>query len=502
MEKLASELSLNEKRVLLSLQELGGTALAELIKGKGKFDELVEVTSAISWLESKSLVEVSQRAEKKISLSEEGKRLAREGLPERRAIELLARKSGKCKLGELILGLSKEEIAPAIGWLKKKQWAILSNKLLEITKEGKQAIKTKGKDEEAIDLLAKEKEMKASQFPSSILESLKKRKKVLVEREKVIQEVKLTKLALDLLKKGIEVKEEISDLTPHLIKSDKWKSTPLRRYDISRYAPPAMVSKPHPLMQLINKIRKIFLELGFTEIKGNYVESCFWPMDALFIPQYHPDRSKQSTFYLKDSPELEVASELVNIIAKIHQSGWKTSSKGWEYEFSTEETRKAILRTHTTSNTIRWVYENPKVPLKIFSIERAFRREAIDSTHLPEFYQIEGVICEKNANLRKLLGVLKECYHRLGFDQIRFKPAYFPYTEPSVEVEIYWNGKWLELGGSGIFRPEVMAPTKIREPVLAWGLGLERLAMLIFGLEDIRELYMSDLGKLQKLALI
>jgi phenylalanyl-tRNA synthetase alpha chain len=502
MDKLVSELSLNEKRVLLSLQELKRTASAELIKEKGKFDRLVEATSAISWLESKSLVEVSQRVERKISLSEEGKQLVERGLPERRAIELLARKDGKCKLEELSNCLSKEEIAPAIGWLKKKQWAILSNKLLEITTEGKQAIKTKGEDEEAIALLAKEKETEASRFSPSILESLRKRKKVLLEKEKVIQKVKLTRLALNLLKKGIELKEEISDLTPSLIKSGKWKSAPLRRYDITRYAPPTMVSKPHPLMQLIDKIRKIFLELGFTEIKGNYIEPCFWPLDALFIPQYHPDRSKQSTFFLENPSELKVPSELVNTIAKVHQSGWKTSSKGWEYEFSAQEAKKAILRSHTTVNTIRWLYENPRVPLKIFSIERAFRREAIDSTHLPEFYQIEGVICEENANLRKLIGVLKECYHRLGFDQIRFKPAYFPYTEPSMEVEIYWNNKWLELGGSGIFRPEVMAPTKIREPVLAWGLGLERPAMLTFGLKDIRELYMSDLGKLQKLVLI
>jgi phenylalanyl-tRNA synthetase alpha chain len=131
-------------------------------------------------------------------------------------------------------------------------------------------------------------------------------------------------------------------------------------------------------------------------------------------------------------------------------------------------------------------------------VEKAFRREAIDSTHLPEFYQIEGVICEEGANLRKLMGILKECYKRLGFEKIRFKPTYFPYTEPSVEIEIYWNGKWLELGGSGIFRPEVMKPTGIKVPALAWGLGLERLALLTYNGKDIRDFYFNDLEKLEK----
>ncbi|HIH96923.1 MAG TPA: phenylalanine--tRNA ligase subunit alpha [Thermoplasmata archaeon] len=502
MEKQAAELALNEKKVLLSLQELGGKATTGELKEKGGFDELVEVKSAISWLETKSLVQVNQKIEKKISLSEEGMRLDRKGLPERRAAEFLLKGGGKCGLEELTACLNKEEISPAIGWLKKKGWATLKNKVLELTNEGKQAVKTRGEDEKAIALLAEKKELEASKFSPSLLSSLKKRKRALVEKENVIQEVRATDSALKLLESGIELKEEISDLSPSLIKSGEWKNTPLRRYDVTRYAPPLWISKPHPITQLIDRLRKTFLELGFTEIRGNYIEPCFWPMDALFIPQYHPDRSMQSTFYLKTPSSLDVPSELLDVISQVHQNGWETSSRGWEYDFSKEEAKNAILRTHTTVNTIRWLHENPKVPLKIFSIEKAFRREAIDSTHLPEFHQIEGIICEKGANLRRLMGVLKESYHRLGFDQIRFKPAYFPYTEPSIEVEILWNGRWLELGGSGIFRPEVMAPTKIKEPVLAWGLGLERLAMLTFGLKDMRELYTNDLEKLQKLTLI
>ena len=171
-------------------------------------------------------------------------------------------------------------------------------------------------------------------------------------------------------------------------------------------------------------------------------------------------------------------------------------------KFSKYEVKRALLRTHTTVNTIRYLYNNPEPPCKIFSIGRVFRKENIDTIHLPEFFQIEGIVHEENTNFRQLIGLLKEFYKRMGFEKIRFRPAYFPYTEPSMEVDVFWNNEWMELGGSGIFRPEVTEPIGIKNPVLAWGLGLERLAMLKFDLTDIRKLYVSDLEWLRKKSLI
>jgi len=199
---------------------------------------------------------------------------------------------------------------------------------------------------------------------------------------------------------------------------------------------------------------------------------------------------------------MEVDEKLLDVVAKIHETGGKTNSKGWGYKFSKEESKRVLLRTHTTVNTIRYLAKNPEPPAKIFSIGKVFRRENIDTTHLPEFYQVEGIVYEKNANFRELIGVLKEFYRKMGFEKIRFRPAYFPYTEPSMEIEVEWNGKWMELGGSGIFRPEVTEPFGIKEPVLAWGLGLERMAMMMLGLYDIRELYFSDIEWLRKLPLL
>ena len=242
--------------------------------------------------------------------------------------------------------------------------------------------------------------------------------------------------------------------------------------------------------------------MGFEETKSGYVESCFWNMDALFIPQDHPARDLQDTFYCKNPKKIIIEEDLLQKIADVHENGGDTNSKGWRYPFSKNEAEKTLLRTHTTVNTIRFLSEHPTPPAKIFSIGKVFRRENIDTTHLPEFYQIEGIIHEKNANFCMLIGVLKEFYKRMGFERIRFRPAYFPYTEPSMEVEVEWHGEWMELGGSGIFRPEVTEPFGIKDPVLAWGLGLERMAMFVLGLSDIRELYFSDICWLRKLPIL
>ena len=191
------------------------------------------------------------------------------------------------------------------------------------------------------------------------------------------------------------------------------------------------------MVDLIDKIRHIFLEMGFEEIQGNFVEPCFWNMDMLFIPQDHPAREMQDTLYCKNPSKIEIKEKnLVDKIAMVHENGGDTKSTGWGYKFSKSETERVLLRTHTTVNTIRYLYHNPKPPAKVFSIGRVFRKESIDVTHLPEFYQIEGIIHEENSNFRQLIGVLKEFYKRMGFEKIRFRPGYFPYTEPSMEVDV------------------------------------------------------------------
>jgi phenylalanyl-tRNA synthetase alpha chain len=244
-------------------------------------------------------------------------------------------------------------------------------------------------------------------------------------------------------------------------------------------------------------MRQIFLEMGFTEIKGDIVQSSFWNFDALFQPQDHPAREMQDTFHLKETSELP--EEYKYKVCAMHEHGGDLASKGWGGRWSEDIACKNVLRTHTTAVTIKYLADHPEPPIKAFSIDRAYRRETIDPTHTPEFEQLEGVVMDKDMTFANLLGLLSEFYHRMGFKDVRFRPGYFPYTEPSVEPEVYVEGLgWVELGGAGVFRKEVTDPLGIKCPVLAWGLGVSRLAMLKLDLKDLRELYQSDIDWLRK----
>ncbi|MDE0869476.1 MAG: phenylalanine--tRNA ligase subunit alpha [Candidatus Poseidoniaceae archaeon] len=288
-------------------------------------------------------------------------------------------------------------------------------------------------------------------------------------------------------------KQSISEITTELLQSDAWKDADYRPFDVTLESATPRTGRSHPMQALIERVRSIFLEMGFSELVDDYVQTAGWNMDALFIPQDHPAREMQDTFYLENPKSIELPKHLTDAWGAIHEHGGETGSVGWGGKFSAETSEKGLLRTHTTVNTIQYLAANPKDACRVFSVDRVFRKEAIDRTHLPEFHQIEGIIMEEGANLQMLVATLKTFYAKMGYPEVRVRPAYFPYTEPSLEIEVKWRGKWLELGGAGIFRPEVTEPLGISSPVLAWGMGLERLAMLVLGLDDIRQLYISDL---------
>ena len=503
LDKTIKELSQNEKKVLLTLKKLNGQASPETILKSGDFTQLVEVMNASSWLQSKKLVEIKDHINTVYTLGKEGKEYLKKGLPEKRALKLILDKNGQVSLKVLSNVLDNQEIPVAIGWLKKNRWVNIKKEnetMLEITKEGRSAANAETEEEKTLKLLN---ETPNVELDKTKIKSLLTRKNIVKEKEIITSTIVLTDDGKKILSKGFEIKDEISQITSEMIKTGKWKDKEIRPYDINAFAPAVYGGKPHPLVDLISNIRQIFLEMGFEEIQGDFVESCFWNMDMLFIPQDHPAREMQDTFYCKNPKKIEITDEkLIKKIANVHETGGDTGSTGWGYKFSKEEGEKALLRTHTTVNTIRYLYNHPEPPCKVFSIGRVFRKENIDSTHLPEFYQIEGIIHEEGSNFKQLIGILKEFYKRMGFEKVRCRPGYFPYTEPSMEVDVFWNDQWMELGGSGIFRPEVTEPIGIKEPVLAWGLGLERLAMMRFGLKDIRDLYISDLGWLRKKSLL
>ncbi|MCA9727455.1 MAG: phenylalanine--tRNA ligase subunit alpha [Candidatus Eisenbacteria bacterium] len=307
---------------------------------------------------------------------------------------------------------------------------------------------------------------------------------------------RLTAEGARLQSEGVEARREVNQLTPELLANGEWRSVTFRPYDIDLATERRWLGKRHPLQQVIARTRQAFLEMGFEEVVSPHVESGFWNFDALFQPQDHPAREMQDTFYMKNpgsSPLPDPA--MVGRVRSTHEDGGETGSVGWRYRWDASKAEQNVLRTHTTATTIRELAKNPRGPRKVFSIGRVYRRETIDYKHLPIFFQVDGIIIDEHASFSSLLGTLAAFYERMGFEKFYFRPGFFPYTEPSVEVFIWHEEKqdWFEMGGSGIFRPEVTQPLGCEHPVLAWGLGLDRLAMLLFDRADIRDLYLADL---------
>ena len=500
---VVEQLSYFEKKVLKALNELK-RASPEEIRRKGGLELLVEVMNASSWLQAKGLVKIDESITKSYSLM--NPQVATRPLQEKVALDILLKHlNGRGSMADLKRSgkLTNEEISIALGWIRKKGWGVVSkdgpDTIITVTEKGKEAVHKKGDDELLIERMARG-DVSETEADKETLESLKQRKDIVNERHISSRFISLTEQGVKLAAMPFEIREEVAQLTPELIQNGGWKDVEVRKYDVKAFAPTVHGGRKHPLTLLLEKTRTVFLNMGFTEVTGNFVESAFWDMDVLFTAQDHPAREMQDTFYVKDPAKIDISQDegLIEKVKQVHENGGKTGSLGWRYKWSRAEAEKALLRTHTTVSSVKYIARNPKPPFKVFTIGRIFRNEAMDSTHLPEFMQIEGIVCEEGANFDMLCGLLKEFYARMGVP-IRIRPGYFPYTEPSLELDIFWNGQWMELGGAGIFRPEVTEPLGVKEPVLAWGLGFERLAMLIWGLKDIRDIYVSDIDWLKSM---
>ena len=499
MDEVGSTLNNSEIKVLKVVYEKDGLT-PEQIFNSGEFEKIQEVMNSVSWLSSKGLIRVDEKAVIEVRPGSEAIRYANADLPEKAVLKYIV-SNGESSLEELLENkiISQGNKGPAMGWLKKKNLATINKvdgKIVVTPTEHGKDMANKIWDEEVLLKKILQGSYTLEDGDMETYNLIKSRKEFVTEKVRHVRNIYITEMGRKLNPPELKTKEETSRLLPEHFINEKWRDIIMRPYDINAFSPRPYVARKHPLAEIINRIKTIFIEMGFTEISGNYIENAFWNMDALFIPQDHPAREMQDTIYL--NAEIPPEDNIKNIVKNIHENGGESGSSGWQYKWDSFESAKALLRTHTTVNTIRYLYNNRYPPVKVFSVGKVFRKEAIDSTHLPEFHQIEGIVMEKDASLAMLIGILKEFYIKMGFREVRVRPAYFPYTEPSMEVEIRFGEKWMELGGAGIFRPEVTTATGVKYPVLAWGLGLERLAMLVLGLKDIRELYMSDLKWLEK----
>jgi phenylalanyl-tRNA synthetase alpha chain len=462
------ELSLNEKRLLAELGARKTAEPAALAPVLGAQEDAVIQFAHL--LADKGLAVVIREVTPRFLLTDEGKRYQEQGLPER---QLLDSFGDRIPLGDLTAHpLSRI----GIGQMRKKGWIAIRDGMVEKT-----GGECPGEDEIAL-------RSPATGGPG--MDALVRRGLAICEEE-VSWLIQITPGGEALVRDGLDIREETGTLTREQIVSGEWQHLLLRRYDVTKLPRKVYPGKIHPYQRLIDEMRQILLEMGFTEIYGEIVQSSFWNFDALFQPQDHPAREMQDTFYLSESIPVPRGYERVR---DMHEHGGDTSSTGWGGSWSREKAELCVLRTHTTSLSIQHLAAHPEPPVKAFCLNRVYRREAIDPTHLPEFEQLEGIVMDRGVSFRNLLGYLKEFYGRMGFESVRFRPAYFPYTEPSVEPEVFVDGLgWVEMGGAGIFRQEVTAPWGISCPVLAWGLGVSRMAMLKMGLKDLRMLYRSDI---------
>jgi phenylalanyl-tRNA synthetase alpha chain len=472
-----AELTQNEKRLLTALikeKKADPSHLAGLLKATPE--------AVVQWAhlaEDKGFVTVERIVSKDFVFTDEGNTYREKGLPE---TQLMSVFKESIKLSDL---QKYDSFKIGFGQLKKKGLVNIKDGII---------VKISGASTEADEA--------ALQNPSATNPKTKEliRRGLLQESETIRYSISITPAGLALVEKGLDLREETGTLTRDQILSGTWKNLNMRRYDVTKLPKKMYPGKIHPYQRIIGEMREILLEMGFTELYGDIVQQSFWNFDALFQPQDHPAREMQDTFYLRETLPLPTGYEKVKAM---HISGGETSSTGWGGTWKEEKAEQCVLRTHTTSLSIQHLAQNKKPPIKAFAVGRVYRRETIDTTHLAEFEQLEGIVMDKDVSFANLLGILREFYNRMGFESVRFKPSYYPYTEPSLDAEVYIDGiGWIEMGGAGVFREEVTAPIGIEYPVLAWGLGVSRIAMLRLGLKDLRLLHKSDVAFLRETPLL
>lgn len=446
-----------EREIIRAMKEDGCADVGGIISHSKLSED--QVRRGIEWLKDKNIIRVTQEPCKVLRLGPAGIKAAKSGLPERRLLsglrEGLSSDAIKRELGD--------DYGPAIGICMKSGW-IRMDRGQPILAEYPEAIPGEGMLAGWQDCISAE-DVDVSHFA----------------RRPGFVTTHTTLAKYELAHKTAEITDEQGQDDSGAI-------------DVEADVAALYISRTHPLKDIISEIREIFVALGFTEIRGDLVQSSFWNFDALFTPQDHPAREMQDTFFVQDvRSDMDATAQQTSRVEATHHDSWG-------YNWDPARAAKPVLRTHTTCVTIRHLAENNPAEARVFSLGRVFRNEKPSYKHLVEFNQVEGVVISDEVSLRDLMGIQREFYRRMGITKIKFWPTFFPYTEPSLQSMVYNEalGKWVELFGMGIFRPEVTEPLGITRPVLAWGGGIERMAMLKYGVDDVREFYNNRLGWLRR----
>lgn len=481
-----------------------------VIKGYADVDKIAEqlrtsresLMRDLEELKEKGLLKISRETIETFELTSEAERYLELGLPEQRVLKVLE-KSGKIAVEDLAKAASKYSILltdkeAKIGLsvlAKAKAVKIDKGKISLVQENLGKLVDELSKMQEAL------KQIKEGKAPEQVLSTLIRRKLVRKKSRRKIYAYPTSNL--EKLYKTGKIREAlvITTLTPEILASGVWRTAYFKPFDLSVEPPTIYPGKKHPYLEFLDYIRELLVSMGFEEMKGPHVEMELWNFDALFQAQNHPAREIHDTYFLKYPNEGRVEDEsLMRRIARVHEDGWETGSKGWGYKWDPRRALRLILRTQTTAVSARTLYARGDGEYMCFSLGRVFRPETLDPKHSMEFYQLEGIIVGEKVTFRHLLGFFEEIAKRLGLGKIKLKPGYFPFTEPSVEGFIkHPKLGWIEVFPGGMFRPEMLAGLGIKKSnVAAWGIGIDRIAMAVLGIDDIRLLFTRDLNFLRK----
>ena len=503
-----------EKKVLLWTR--GKTQTVEALYQAGVIDSS-QVEMVLGWLHTKQICDVVETGrERFVSLTAAGEAYAKSGIPEIRIFNRIRERETTIREIQTSPDFEPDEKSAAIGALKESG-------LIQIGEGGVLQVKNPAvlaQFEKIQSLLEK---LKAHHGPLPVQE-LSESEGLIAEQtshkrgkskgliridEQIMRNLApLPAVGMEVIRHlmsqagegekggGQPVEEEYSQLTPEMLKDGSWRRMTPRKYNIHLRPSRIVIGKKHPYRQFLDLLKSKLVGLGFLEMRGELVECEFWNNDALFMPQFHSARDIHDVYFIKEpSYAKEIPQPYLGRVSSAHKEGWQTGSRGWRYTFDPERTKRLVLRSQGTAVSARTLASKPEIPGKYFSIARCFRYDQVDATHASDFFQVEGIVLGESINFRTLLGLLQLFAKEVAkATEVKFLPAYFPFTEPSVEVHVrHPQLGWMELGGAGLFRPEVTLPLGVKVPVIAWGLGLDRMAMMALEIQDIRDLFSADL---------
>lgn len=484
-EKIIKMLNKVDKRILEIINS--GEKFVDELEILTGFEKPAIINSGRKMM-SFGLVKITGITSESLVLTDNGKKYLKDGLPEFVIFNFI-KKYGEVEYKQLFLdtGLDKNEIAGAIGFLRKEGMLIEKNGKISVNLEKQADIEKKNKF-----LLEVGENKQADETDFSDLF-----RRNIVERITRIRDVfSITTLGKNIIKNKDFHVELIDKLSTENIKN--WRGLTFREYGNMPEIPSIIAGKSNIKTKFSEFIKDVLVSMGFKEMRSNYVESVFWNFDVMMFRQDHPDREIQDTVYLNCAVG-KIPKDLLSKVKAVYENGFKVSkyneSIGYGRHFDVSKSNSLIMRGHTTATTFRYINDfiskNKDKPVKFFSIDKSFRNETMDSTHLIELYQIEGIVYDDNLTVADLIGYIKKFYSKIGIEKIRFKPTYNPYTEPSLEIQAFSPKlkKWIEIGNSGVFRPETLYPFGIKKNIIAWGFGMERMLNLKLEMADIRDLY-------------